>query len=120
MHLGGDEVDADCWKDQSQIDDFMAKNKIKDYEELQLYYRKRQKKILREINDKKAIYWANEEINLDVEPDDIIQWWGESWDIQQLKGKDNPIILSYWDIAYLDTGYGDELADHYRTYVRWR
>lgn len=56
---------------------------------------------------------------MEVEEDDIIQWWGESWNIGQLKSKNNPIILSHYDFAYLDTGFGDELGDHYRDYIRW-
>ena len=28
-------------------------------------------------------------------------------------------MLSYYDVGYLDTGYGDELGDPYRHYIRW-
>ena len=57
----------------------MSKHNIGDYDGLQEYYRGREKKMLQ--GRKKAIYWANEDINLAVEPDDIIQWWGETRNI---------------------------------------
>jgi hexosaminidase len=42
-------------------------------------YRKRQKKIWRDdISKKKVIYWANEDIDLPLDEEDVIQWWGVS------------------------------------------
>lgn len=66
----------------------MASMNISDYKALEVYYRQQQKKIWREITKtKKAIYWANEEIDLPLESDDVIQWWGVSKNIDRLKGK---------------------------------
>lgn len=66
----------------------MAAMNISDYKALEVYYRQQQKKIWREITKtKKAIYWANEEIDLPLESDDVIQWWGVSKNIDRLKGK---------------------------------
>lgn len=60
---------------------------ISDYKSLQIYYRQQQKKIWRQISSsKKAIYWANEEIDLPLESDDVIQWWGVTKNIDRLKG----------------------------------
>lgn len=111
IHLGGDEAQLDCWESHPHIIEFMRLHNISTLEGLQVYYRERQKEILRSLSGKKAIYWANEEINLPVQQDDVIQWWGESANVEQLKERKNPIILSYYDIAYLDTGFGDELGD---------
>ncbi len=38
----------------------------------------------------------------------------------QLRGRKNEIILSNYDLAYLDVGFGDELGDPYRKYISWR
>lgn len=35
---------------------------------------------------KKAIYWANEDIDLPLESDDVIHWWGVSKNVDRLKG----------------------------------
>ena len=32
------------------------------------------------------IYWANEEIDLPLQDEDIIQWWGDSSTVDRLKG----------------------------------
>lgn len=60
---------------------------ITDYKALEVYYRQQQKKIWREISkSKKAIYWANEEIDLPLDNDDVIHWWGVSKNVDHLKG----------------------------------
>jgi hexosaminidase len=69
----------------------MKQNGIKDYKDLSIDYRKRQKKMFREkiSKTKKAIYWANEEIDLPVEDDDVIHWWGTSANQAALSGRKN-------------------------------
>lgn len=60
---------------------------ITDYKALEVYYRQQQKKIWREISkSKKAIYWTNEEIDLPLDNDDVIHWWGVSKNVDHLKG----------------------------------
>jgi hexosaminidase len=36
-----------------------------------------------------VIYWANELLNLPLEDDDVLHWWGESIDVHKLAGKPN-------------------------------
>lgn len=55
-----------------------------------------------------------------VPENDTIQWWGETQNMAQLRGRKNEIILSNYDLAYLDVGFGDELGDPYRKYISWR
>lgn len=43
VHLGGDEVDFDVWDKVPAIKEWMSKNNIADYDELQVYYRKKQR-----------------------------------------------------------------------------
>ena len=61
-------MDFESWDKHPSIKEWMENNNIADYDELQIYYRKKQRGILRSVNgSKKAIYWANEEKNLPVD-----------------------------------------------------
>jgi len=76
IHFGGDEVVEKCWDQRPEIKDFMTAHNIQNYSELQSYYRKRQKEIFRaEVNStKKIMYWANKQLNLPLDEDDVIHW----------------------------------------------
>ena len=41
IHLGGDETNDGCWDQKKSIKTFMDNNGIKNYFDLQTYYRKR-------------------------------------------------------------------------------
>lgn len=56
VHLGGDEVDFDCWKSNPHITNFMKNNNIKTYEALENYYIQRLIEIVEKL-DKKMIVW---------------------------------------------------------------
>lgn len=61
VHFGGDEVLEDCWDQRPHIKEYMKANNISNYKDLSIDYRKRQKKMFREVISpkKKVIYWAN-------------------------------------------------------------
>ena len=67
-----------------------------------------QKKIWKEkIGSKKSImYWTNEAVNLPVEEDDIIHWWGQHSNINVLKDMKNKIVISSENLTYLNLGFG--------------
>lgn len=68
----------------------MNKNNISTYKDLSIYYRRRQKSLWRNITQtKKAIYWANEQIDLPLESDDVIHWWGVSKNVDRMAGRKN-------------------------------
>lgn len=100
----------------------MRAQNILTYKQLQVYYRQQEKKLWRtQISDtKKAIYWANEEIDLPVENDDVIHWWGVTKNVNKLAGRPNEVILSNYDITYLDIGFGGRYGTGYGTYITWR
>ena len=56
--------------------------------DLAVEFRAKQKKLWREeiSEEKKVIYWANEDVDLEMEADDVIQWWGISDNVDRLKG----------------------------------
>lgn len=55
-----------------------------------------------------------------MQDDDVIQWWGVTDTIQQLVGRPNEIILSNYDLTYLDVGFGGWEGDDYLKYEHWR
>ena len=65
-------------------------------------------------------YWANKDISLPVEEDDIIHWWGLTSELEVIKDKPNRIILSNYDVLYLDTGSGNAFSNHYSDYHTWK
>lgn len=68
----------------------MKANNIKDPKALSIYFRQEQKKLWRKIStQKKVIYWANEDIDLPVDNDDVIQWWGVSTNVAKMAGRKN-------------------------------
>lgn len=68
----------------------MNENNITSYQQLSNYYRKRQKAMWRKISPfKKVIYWANEDIDMPLEADDVIQWWGVSKNVDRMAGRKN-------------------------------
>ncbi len=121
VHFGGDEITPECWGKKQGILDFMAANSIPDYESLHIYYRERQKQLWRSISPRKrVIYWANEDIDLPVQEDDLIDWWGVEANVGQLVGRKNEIILSNKDVTYLDYGFNNMYGNVYGVYADWR
>lgn len=120
-HFGGDEVVYSCWGNNSKIVDWMKLNNISDTKSLSIYFRQKQKKLWRTISPKKkVIYWANEDIDLPVEEDDVIHWWGVSANVNKLAGRKNQVILSNYDLTYLDIGFGNWKGRSYGSYEDWR
>lgn len=66
----------------------MKDNNIKDAYELSVKFREQQKAMWREniSKTKKVIYWSNQDIDLPVQDEDVIQWWGVSANVDRLKG----------------------------------
>ena len=85
----------------------MDAKEIKDYPALASYYRKQQKSLYRSTisSNKKVIYWTNEDIDLPVQDDDVLHWWGDQANQGRLAGRKNQVIMSNYDILYLDSGF---------------
>lgn len=41
-------------------------------------------------------------------------------DVHKLSGKPNEVILSTYDIAYIDKGFGNRNGVSYGNYIKWR
>ena len=84
-------------------------------------YRRKQKSIFRNISkSKRAIYWANEVIDVPLEQDEVVEWWGLSKNLNRLKNRKKEVILSSYDIGYLDVGFGNRNGANYASYIKWR
>ena len=122
IHFGGDEVTYDCWDQRPSIKDYMVANNIPDYEGLTVDYRLKQKQQFRDkiSATKKVIYWANEDIDLPVMDEDVIHWWGDQANQDRLSGRKSEVILSNYDLVYLDTGFNNMYGVNYGVYKNWR
>jgi len=109
IHLGGDEVMRNCWDEHPDIKEFMKKNNILDYAALFVYYIKRVREMMSEIDPKrKVIYWtAENEFKYKYPIGDVLQYWGHSKNIDKMKDlyPMNKFIFSPYDFLYLDCGY---------------
>lgn len=55
-----------------------------------------------------------------VDSDDVIHWWGVSKNVDKLAGRKNEVILSNYDLTYLDLGFGGVYGTGYGTWLSWR
>lgn len=53
-----------------------------------------------------------------MQEDDIIHYWGSS--INAIASKENKIILSFYNLLYLDTGMNNAFGDQYSTFHTWK
>ncbi|CAK72253.1 unnamed protein product (macronuclear) [Paramecium tetraurelia] len=122
IHFGGDEASNQCFEQKPSIKEFMNQHGISNYFDLQVYYRKKQKDIWKNQikSKKKIIYWYNKNDQLPADQDDIIQWWGLSSQLSEVKGRSNQFILSDYHPLYLDTGVGNAFGDRYDRYQAWK
>ena len=113
IHLGGDEVSSNCWNLRPAIQDFMAKNNIANYGELQMYWRKQIKSVL--SKDRKVVFWRNDAKDVTTTTDDVLQYWGSQNDTSRsiashilvTSNTTSKIVLSPSDILYLNKGHGN-------------
>ena len=61
----------------------MTKNKIANYGELQMYWRKQLKAFIRK--DRKVVFWRNDAKDVTTTGDDILQYWGSQTDTAKSK-----------------------------------
>ncbi len=121
VHFGGDEVVQSCWDRKPSIKEWMKEKNISTYKDLSIDYHKKQKAIWRNISStKKVIYWANEQIDLPLQSDDVLQWWGLAKNLNRIVNRTNEVILSNYDQTYLDLGFGGRTGGTYGTYINWR
>ena len=105
VHIGGDEVLKDFWKESPFVKDLMKRENLKDEHEVQSYFVRRMEKYVNS-KGKKIIGW-DEILEGGVAPNaTIMSWRGMKGGIEAAKAK-HDVIMTPTDYCYLDYGQGD-------------
>ena len=103
IHIGGDEVSVEGWRERSDIPAFMRRNKIKSYEDIQKYFEARFSEIVNKTG-KVVVAW-DEVLSGDMDKENtVIHWWrGERTDVLQKSIKEGyKTVICPWRGFYLD------------------
>ena len=105
IHIGGDEVLKDFWKDSAFVQELKRRENLKDEHEVQSYFIRRIEKF---INSKgKQIIGWDEILEGGLAPNaTVMSWRGMKGGIEAAKAK-HDVIMTPTDFAYFDYGQGD-------------
>ncbi len=105
VHIGGDEVSKDSWKQSADAQAVMRREGLKDENELETYFVQRMEKFLRS-KGRRTIGW-DEILEGGLAPNAIVMSWrGEGGGIAAAKQK-HEVIMSPTDYCYFDYNQGD-------------
>lgn len=109
VHIGGDEVLKDFWKESAFVQELKQKENLKDDHEVQSYFIRRMEKFINS-KGKKIIGW-DEILEGGLAPNaTVMSWRGMKGGIEAAKSKHN-VIMTPTDFAYLDYGQGDSKTE---------
>lgn len=103
IHIGGDEVSRKGWRSLPEMPEFMEKNNIASYDDIQTYFEVRFSEIIAKTG-KIAIAW-DDVINGDMNKDNtILQWWQSDRPENLAKSLEYryKTIFCPWGTHYLD------------------
>lgn len=105
IHIGGDEVLKDHWKESAFVQELKQKENLKDEHEVQSYFVRRMEKFINS-KGKKIIGW-DEILEGGVAPNAVIMSWrGEKGGIEAARAK-HDVIMTPNTYVYFDYGQGD-------------
>lgn len=105
IHIGGDEVLKDFWKDSAEVQELKARENLKDEHEVQSYFIRRIEKFINS-KGKKIIGW-DEILEGGVAPNAVVMSWrGEKGGIEAAKAN-HDVIMTPNTFLYFDYGQGD-------------
>jgi hexosaminidase len=105
VHIGGDEVLKDHWKESAFVQELKKKENLKDEHEVQSYFVRRMEKFINS-KGKKIIGW-DEILEGGIAPNaTIMSWRGEKGGIEAAKAK-HDVIMTPNTYVYFDYGQGD-------------
>ncbi len=109
IHVGGDETPKNFWEKSDAIKALMAKEGLKNYEEVQSYFEKRLEKIV-ESKGKKFMGW-DEILEGGLAPSAaVMSWRGMKGGIEAAKMK-HEVVMSPTTYAYIDYMQGDPIIE---------
>lgn len=105
IHIGGDEVLKDHWKESAFVQELKKRENLKDEHEVQSYFVRRIEKFINS-KGKKIIGW-DEILEGGLAPNaTVMSWRGMKGGIEAAKSK-HDVIMTPTDYVYLDYGQGD-------------
>ena len=105
IHIGGDEVLKDHWKESAFVQELKKKENLKDEHEVQSYFIRRMEKFINS-KGKKIIGW-DEILEGGLAPNaTVMSWRGTKGGIEAAKAK-HDVIMTPTDYVYFDYGQGD-------------
>ncbi len=105
IHIGGDEVLKDHWKESAFVQELMKRENLKDEHEVQSYFVRRIEKFINS-RGKKMIGW-DEILEGGLAPNaTVMSWRGIKGGIEAAKAK-HDVIMTPTDYCYFDYGQGD-------------
>ncbi len=105
VHIGGDEVNHNLWKDDPEIKEFMAREKIGNLHDAQVYFTKRMEVILASHN-KKMIGW-NEITSPKLERTTGIMAWTGAGAGYNAARMGFPVVMAPGQRCYFDMPFPD-------------
>lgn len=116
IHLGGDEVDFECWASNPNIQNFMKKKGFgKDFTRLESFYIKKILDIVTSLKKGSIVWQEVFDDNVELQPGTVVEVWkSENYleELKQVTSSGFPAILSApW---YLDViSYGQDWRAYY-------
>lgn len=105
IHIGGDEVLKDHWKESAYVQELKKRENLKDEHEVQSYFVRRIEKFINS-KGKKIIGW-DEILEGGLAPNaTVMSWRGEKGGIEAAKSK-HDVIMTPSSNLYFDYGQGD-------------
>ncbi len=105
IHIGGDEVLKDHWKESAFVQELKQRENLKDEHEVQSYFIRRIEKFVNS-KGKRIIGW-DEILEGGLAPNaTVMSWRGEKGGIEAAKAK-HDVIMTPTDFMYFDFGQGD-------------
>lgn len=112
IHLGGDEVNFDCWNKSKDVQDFMKHHNITTFEGVQSYHMKRVTDIMDKLNRSYIVWQEVFDNKPDLNKQTVVQVWlghaeNHTWDSETLEvtSKGFRVVLSSpWYLNYITYG----------------
>lgn len=109
IHMGGDEAAKNMWEKSSAVKSLMAKEGLKNMEEVQSYFVKRVQKII-QSKGKKMMGWDEILEGGLASNASVMSWRGMKGGIEAAK-MGHPVVMSPSTFAYLDYMQGDRIVE---------
>ncbi|KAL2009619.1 hypothetical protein VTN00DRAFT_5426 [Thermoascus crustaceus] len=114
FHVGGDEIQTNCYNFSSRIQSWLAEDPSRTYDDLAQYWVDKAVPLFRDVPDnrkRRIVMWEDifnaETHATDVPKDIVLQTWnGGLTNIKNLTASGYDVIVSSADFFYLDCGYG--------------